>query len=241
MEIQKTRPISGTAPVAKSTHPTGTAPVQATESAVHPVTDIVSLGIPAHEMTPKVQETILGLLGVIERLRRELADALQHAEETEQLADKDPMLPVINRRAFMRELSRMIGVAERYGTPASLVYLDIDDFKPINDRFGHAAGDAALVHIVHILVSNVRSIDMVARLGGDEFALLLTQAETGQAARKAEALAAMIAEQPLFWQGQEIPLSISWGVTPINGIEDEEQVLESADRAMYNHKKRPAP
>lgn len=237
MEIRKTRPISRARPVAKVAQWTGVASAQPQEAPTQQPADMISLGIPSHEMTPRVQDAVVSLLGVIERLRRELADAVRHAEETEHLADKDPLLPVGNRRAFMRDLGEVVGLAERYGTPASLIYVDVNEFKPINDTFGHAAGDAALAHIVRILVSNVRAVDVVARLGGDEFALLLPQTEIGSAALKAEALAALIREQPLIWQGAEIPLSVSWGVTPINGIEDAGQVLDAADRAMYQKKK----
>jgi len=242
MDVRKTRPVSGVSPVTRVVPWTGVSGVQTAQPAtgvpVDQIRDVVSLGIPASEMTPRVQQAVLGLLGMVDRLRRELDESRKRLDDLERLADEDTLLPIANRRAFMRELARMVGMAERYGTPGSIAYFDVNGFKPINDEFGHAAGDAALVHVARILVACVRSGDMVGRLGGDEFGVLLVQTEAGQARLKAEELAAEISAQPLLWQGKEIGLSTSWGVYCFNGLEDAAQVLDAADRAMYQNKKR---
>src|SRR5581483_1972703 len=103
----------------------------------------------------------------------ELVQANARIVELERLADEDALMPVANRRAFVRELSRMIAFTQRYGLPSSVVYFDINGMKQINDSHGHTAGDAALQHIAKILVDNIRSSDLVGRLGGDEFAVIL--------------------------------------------------------------------
>ena len=78
------------------------------------------------------------------------------------------MLPILNRRAFVREISRFIAFAERYGTPSSLLYFDLDNFKAVNDAYGHAAGDVVLRHFSDLIASQIRDSDVLARLGGDE-------------------------------------------------------------------------
>ncbi len=95
----------------------------------------------------------------------------------EKTADQDQLLPLLNRRAFVRELTRYIAFTGRYNTPASLIYFDLNHFKQINDTHGHAGGDAALEHFAETLLSHVRDSDCVGRLGGDEFGVLLTHAD----------------------------------------------------------------
>jgi len=162
----------------------------------------------------------------------------KRAAELECLVDTDALLPVANRRAVLRELSRMINNAERHGTPGSVVYVDVNDFKSINDNFGHAAGDAALAHTARVLIENVRNnYDMVGRLGGDEFVAVLAHTDIDQAVAKAEIFESSLARQPLAWMSHAIPLSVSVGVYSFNGRENAERVLEAADQAMYRHKK----
>jgi diguanylate cyclase (GGDEF)-like protein len=139
----------------------------------------------------------------------------------------------------MRELARTMALARRHGTPSSVVYFDLDGLKAINDRWGHAAGDAALQHVARVLVENVRDSDVVARLGGDEFAVLLVRADPAGAEQKAASLAAAIAAHPLRWQGDEIPLSAAYGARSFaGGAENAAELLEAADRAMYAMKRR---
>ena len=109
--------------------------------------------------------------------------------DVERLADQDALLPIANRRAFVREMSRLASYSERYHTPASLVYFDINGFKAINDIHGHAAGDAALQSVAELLVQHVRESDTVGRLGGDEFGVILVHADEAVANTKAQSLA----------------------------------------------------
>src|SRR5690606_37882743 len=102
------------------------------------------LGLTDADLTPAVQKALQTLLVEVEDLRGEVARLKARLAEAEGLADRDGLTPLLNRRAFLRELSRIRTFAQRYGSPASLVFFDLDDFKNVNDRFGHAAGDAAL-------------------------------------------------------------------------------------------------
>ena len=194
------------------------------------------LGIPANEFTPKVQEAIARLMEEVDRMRQELEENLSRIEYLEQLADQDSLAPVANRRAFVRELSRNLSYSERYGTPSSVIYFDLNGLKQLNDGKGHAAGDAAILKVAKILANNVRESDVVGRLGGDEFGVMLSHADEDAARRKAEQLAEAIASDPLDWNGEAIRLEVAFGIHTIRSGGDAGAALEAADRAMYAHK-----
>ena len=107
-----------------------------------------------------------GLLAEIERLKAELLEAKWQIAELEARADVDPLTDILNRRGFDRELLRSLAYVKRYGAPATLVLIDLDGFKAVNDSHGHATGDALLKAVARQLVSRVRASDIVARLGG---------------------------------------------------------------------------
>src|SRR5882672_11201840 len=109
-----------------------------------PMASASLLGIPEEEFTPSVREAAGRLVDEIELLRREVEQTRTRLEEMARTADQDTLLPILNRRAFVREISRFIAFAERYGTPSSLLYFDLDNFKAVNDAYGHAAGDVVL-------------------------------------------------------------------------------------------------
>src|SRR6516165_2251553 len=110
---------------------------------------------------------------MIARLEAKVRALKERVRELEACAERDPLTGILNRRGFERELKRIIADLDRYRTRAALIYLDLDDFKSVNDRNGHAAGDAVLRQVATTLRRNVRASDSVARLGGDEFAVLL--------------------------------------------------------------------
>jgi diguanylate cyclase (GGDEF)-like protein len=183
-----------------------------------------------------LKDTLASLLGEVGRLKRELDRAKARAAHLEKLADEDALMPVANRRAFMRELSRLVALAQRYGTASSVVYVDLNGMKAINDRWGHNAGDAALLHIARTLIDNVRHADVVARLGGDEFGVLLVKTGQDAAQEKAMALSEAIEAAPLIWNGLTIHLSAATGAYCIQGTEGVAAALEAADQAMYRAK-----
>jgi diguanylate cyclase (GGDEF)-like protein len=236
VKIGNSKRVSGATRVA-ATSVAGVAKADKTETA-RAVSDTSSvLGIPDAEFTPRVREAIVRLMAEVDSLREDVRRSAARIAHLERLADEDPLVPVINRRAFVRELSRMMSFAERYGMSGSLIFLDTNGMKEINDSFGHAAGDGALVHIVRVLLANLRKSDIVGRLGGDEFGVILAQADEGTAADKAAALVKNIGDTPYQWKERAIPLSVSYGIHTFSHEGDPGEVLEAADRAMYERKR----
>lgn len=180
--------------------------------------------------------TATRLAAEVDRLRAELAAARAKVAELEAKADVDPLLDIFNRRGFLRELERALAYVRRYGNPAALVYLDLDGFKPVNDRHGHAAGDAVLQAVAKTLAANVRASDTVARLGGDEFAVLLWNLDEVRAAAKAGALEQKIAETSIPWKGAILAVGASAGVAVLGPADQAPTVLARADHAMYARK-----
>jgi len=194
------------------------------------------MGIPEAELTPKVRAAIMALMAEVDELRREIQKNNARLGDLEHLADTDPLLPVLNRRAFLRELSRIMSYAERYNAPASLIYFDLDHFKSINDDHGHAAGDEALKQVARILIDHVRASDIVGRLGGDEFGVILAQASALAAGNKGQKLARLLNGAEIKWQGRTISLSASYGIYAVRGGESPADALAGADRVMYEQK-----
>ncbi|MEM1399519.1 MAG: GGDEF domain-containing protein [Pseudomonadota bacterium] len=206
------------------------------------VSDVASfLGISQDELTPAVRAGLERLIKEVDKLRRELVEKQERISHLERLADEDPLTPILNRRAFVRELSRMIAHAERYGSYSSVIYVDVNDMKQINDVYGHAAGDAALTHLADLLLANVRASDVVGRLGGDEFAILLAEAGEDAASEKAEQLTGLIAETPIQWDDNNITISVSAGTFAFDGKREPDEVLHAADQVMYEQKRSKRP
>jgi diguanylate cyclase (GGDEF)-like protein len=130
----------------------------------------------------------------------------------------------------------MIARHERHDTPAALLFVDVDGLKSINDSFGHAAGDAALIHLARMMVGSVRQTDLVARLGGDEFGILLDNSDEASAMETAARLVNALADCDFMHDGQPLPLSVAIGVTAIARGDAAEAVLDRADQAMYRDK-----
>ena len=202
-----------------------------------PVDSAEVLGITQAEMTPAVTAAVQTLMGEIDDLRGEVGRLKGRLAEVEDLADRDALTPLLNRRAFLRELGRIRTFAQRYGSPASLVYFDLDDLKGVNDRLGHAAGDAALKAVAERLLAHVRESDIIGRMGGDEFAVILAQADLATAEAKAASLARAIEAEPLKFGEWSAPLHISYGVREITQDVEPEALVAEADAAMYARKR----
>ena len=172
----------------------------------------------------------------IESLRAEIVRLRARLSRAEELADSDPLTPLLNRRAFMRELTRTIATVARYAGGATLLYFDLDDFKAVNDQYGHPAGDAVLTAVAERLAANVRQSDIVARLGGDEFAVVLTRTTGPAAAAKALGLVGAVCGEPVRFGDVEILVKASCGVKEITGLQPPEQVLAEADADMFLRK-----
>ncbi len=207
-------------------------------SAPREISDSMTImGIPEVELTPRVRQALMTLMEEVQNLRRDLQRTSDRLAEVERLADQDTLTPTANRRAFVRELSRAMSQAERYGTPASVVYFDIDSFKDINDTHGHAAGDAVLMHVVDIVMRHIRDTDVVGHLGGDEFDVILSHADDATTMEKAEALVSDIRTTPLSWQDQEIYIEVSYGASQFEPGDNPDRALAAADQAMYAQKR----
>jgi len=172
----------------------------------------------------------------IRRLRGELTRARKQIEELQASADTDFLLGIPNRRGFERELARALAYIKRYRASGALIVLDVDRLKPINDSFGHAAGDQVLKAIVAVLTSQVRSSDIVGRLGGDEFALLLWNLGEADARAKAAALEETIDRLTFQFGGSTITAGASAGIAMLGSHAEAGRVLEDADGAMYLRK-----
>jgi diguanylate cyclase (GGDEF)-like protein len=176
------------------------------------------------------------LAAEVDRLERELAAAQARMAELEARAEIDPLTDLVNRRGLERELARSLAYVKRYGTGAALIYLDLDGFKSVNDRHGHAAGDAVLKAIAMVLERQVRACDLVARLGGDEFVVLLWNLEVADGEAKARALEEAIARTTATHAGATLSVGVSAGTAMLLPLDTPASVLERADRAMYVRK-----
>ena len=166
-------------------------------------------------------------------LRASLAEMRERVGELERLADSDTLTPLPNRRRFLRELERVVGQANRHGTPAAVLHVDLDNLKLINDAYGHFAGDAALIHVAKLLAGLIRSTDIAARIGGDEFALILDHLDHNSAIETADRIARCIADNPLDIGGTELRLEASIGTATIIAGDTVDDVMQRADRNMY--------
>src|ERR1700738_5083954 len=172
----------------------------------------------------------------VRRLRSQLAKAQARIDELAASADTDFLLDIPNRRGFVRELNRSIAYIKRYHASGALIVLDVDRLKPINDAFGHAAGDEVLKAIVAVLLRHVRSSDVVGRLGGDEFALLLWNLSETDARVKAASLEEAIDRLSFVFRGRTVAAGASAGVAVLGTHAEAARALEEADSAMYVRK-----
>ncbi len=172
----------------------------------------------------------------IQRLRVQLAEALKQIEELRASANIDFLLNIPNRRGFEHELNRAIAYIKRYQASGALIVLDVDHLKPINDLFGHAAGDQVLKTVVATLRGQIRSSDVIGRLGGDEFALLLWNLSEADAQAKAAVLEESIDQLIFAFRGHTVKAGVSAGVAILDSHAEAGKALEQADRAMYVRK-----
>ncbi|MBV9045624.1 MAG: GGDEF domain-containing protein [Alphaproteobacteria bacterium] len=237
MKIERTGPARATRATGAAAYARQAEAVASTSSPATIGATANVLGIPEHEFTPRVRDAIVTLMGEVDNLRRDLQSMRVRLEEAEKYADQDQLLPLLNRRAFVRELTRYISFASRYGTPASLIYFDLNGFKVVNDTYGHAGGDAVLANFAKVFNDNVRDSDCVGRLGGDEFGVLLSHADQTQAHKKADILAQKLRASPTLFNGQTIEVSFAYGAFELKSGDDAAVAMARADEAMYAHKR----
>lgn len=161
----------------------------------------------------------------------------ERMQELQRLASHDPLTGLNNRRRFEEELRREIARSHRGGAPGTLLMLDIDDFKSVNDTLGHPAGDRVIEEIATVLSNRIRESDVLARLGGDEFAVVLPDCDEARARHVAEAIAGAVREHELEENGGR-RVTVSIGITAFGAGtgNDFDTVLSAADNAMYEAK-----
>ncbi|MEH3054632.1 MAG: diguanylate cyclase [Patulibacter minatonensis] len=177
---------------------------------------------------------VIVIVGLLVTMLRERVDGLVH--DLEHTASTDMLTGLVNRRTFETITSREIERARRSGQPLSIALFDLDHFKRINDRLGHAEGDRALRRFADLLRGSCRLVDVPARIGGEEFALLLSNADAEGARVYAERLLRHVLEET---KDDTAPISVSIGITELSGPSDTLDVLLlAADRALYEAKHR---
>jgi diguanylate cyclase (GGDEF)-like protein len=182
---------------------------------------------------------------LIKRLRQEMAEHVEQmsnlkvrAEEFHKLATLDPLTGLYNRRLAEKRLLGEVSRSQRYGHPLTVLVIDLNGFKQINDRYGHAAGDLVLRLFAERLNSAIRTSDLAVRMGGDEFMVLLPECQPEQVQSLLERLRSITVE----FHGETIPITYAAGWAGYQPGETAEQILERADQALYADKRtrRPA-
>ena len=176
------------------------------------------------------------LVAEIDRLRAQIASLEDRVSMLDRLAHRDPLVDLPNRRSFVAALEALIARVDRYGDQGAMLYVDLDGLKRINDRFGHTAGDQALIQVAQMLVASVRKSDYVARIGGDEFGILLERIDEHGAWEMALRIVETVVGSQFCVEGFCLPLSVAVGVGPIKADDDAQTVIARADKEMYRVK-----
>lgn len=207
---------------------------------------VASLSFPALVQDKKVLESVLGLSTLIvlfgcyltyekfliNRLRLDLAQNQSNSALWRDLALIDPLTGLFNRRYAEKRLREEISRSQRKGYPLTLVMFDLNDFKQINDKHGHAAGDLVLKTFAGCLAKAVREADLAARLGGDEFLMLLTECDSVQA----QVILQRLRPPDVSLNGHAVPIRFAVGWKQYQRGEQLQEVLNEADKALYQNK-----
>ena len=168
---------------------------------------------------------------------RKIFSQQRQISEMEHLALSDGLTNILNRRGLENELHRVLSAAERYNETGVLVFIDLDDFKPINDTYGHGAGDLVLQKVAELLKANIRPHDSVGRLGGDEFAVILSRTDWQSGLARAEMLERIINNAIVHWNRAPIAIRASFGFERFKSKTDAAELMHMADAAMYEAKR----
>ncbi len=177
----------------------------------------------------------------MESIGNQAGIAIQNAHlfaEVNQLAVTDPLTRLFNRRYFFNLARVELERARRYGHHLSIIMLDIDLFKRVNDTYGHLGGDEVLVHVSETIRNTLRQVDLAARYGGEEMVILLPETDLDSAHKTAERLCQAIHDLKVQFNGQEISVTVSVGVSSFENQNfiDVSKMLDQADQAMYHAK-----
>ena len=184
-----------------------------------------------------MQATVLASHAELLGAQRSLAEIKAELIESRKLLGQDPLTGTENRRSMGMILEREVLHARSEGSSLSVAMVDVDHFKKINDIYGHAAGDAALVHLTAIARSILRGNDAFIRYGGEEFLLILPETGLAGASFVAERLQAILEKAPLVYEGKAIAMAFSAGVAQFKSDDTEETLVQRADAALYGAKR----
>jgi len=204
------------------------------DTALVQATQIHGIMAERDNLTVALSEQNSALEGLVQKRTRQLEDRNRQLEE---LATRDPLTGLYNRRYLESRISEELARLRRYDTPFSIAVLDVDDFKKVNDSYGHPVGDQVLKDVASFLQDNIRKVDSVGRFGGEEFVLLLPNTPLDGAALVAERIREDLARRNSSIEGSPVCVTISGGVAEAGPADqDFEQFFGRADKAMYNAK-----
>lgn len=200
--------------------------------ALNPVTDDSAVGLINRALAMFVIWAIAGMAYHYLNAQHELEAALRH------LAESDPLTQILNRVGIMTELGRRFAECKRYGSPFSVLMIDVDHFKQINDRLGHLAGDQVLRRVAGIVRSALREVDSVGRYGGEEFLVVLPGTRLDSAVNTAERIRLAIEQIPIRIERDLVRVTVSIGAMSAgqDGPASVDELIDGADRAMYEAK-----
>ncbi len=161
---------------------------------------------------------------------------MRYQNQLEEMASTDKLTGLLNRHAFSILIEKLLADFRREPRPISILMIDIDHFKTINDRYGHKAGDDALIFVAHKLQEGLRASDIAVRWGGEEFLIILKGCNLIEARRIAETLRNDVMESPVVVDGGQISLTVSIGLSEYRGNETPDQMVDRADSALYHAK-----
>lgn len=170
-------------------------------------------------------------------LRRSFARERSYRDELRKLAETDELTGIANRRELLTYLDKRIAEARRTATPLSFAIFDIDNFKRVNDNFGHATGDEAIKHVVRTAQGTVRINDRIGRMGGEEFGIVLPKSSEENAYMVCERMRGRLNEQPFVTEGTHLAITISTGIATLTDADDAASLIERADKALYEAKR----
>lgn len=208
--------------------------------APHELEDVASVhGVDEDDLTPNVRSAMVDLIAEVSTLREALDQSRNRLEYLTMLADQDPVSLVLNRRAFVRELSKALMIAQRRGTDSGLMFIRIENLKAINTNSGLAAGDAAVEHVAGVIQDQTPDGNALGRIGGAVFGVILIGEQEDRARERAANLTAAVSERPLIWQGATVPLTLIAGVYDLNVGEDASAAMNAADELLRELKTDP--
>jgi diguanylate cyclase (GGDEF)-like protein len=179
-------------------------------------------------------EQALALLAAAER---RMAVQREKIAQLELLVQTDPLTGLPNRRAFENALYTALAAARRHREAGALAFVDLDNFKTVNDTLGREAGDQVLIRVAEVLASQVRATDLVARYGGDEFVVMLTRAEPVEAEKRLKRLQTIVNTSYATFNSTRIHVRASFGIIAYGSDDSAETVLQKADAAMFTDKR----